>query len=86
MTGRLHQGIAIALALSVLLILVSPFAASELTTLRSPHKMAPPMIALPVALWTAGLAWAHAPAFWQTEQQLVLGGSAIVDLTSARLC
>ena len=87
-TSRFHSWIAIALALSVLLILVSPFAASELTTLRGPHKIASFMVAIPVALFAPGLAWSHAPmrAAWDAEQQLVLGGSAIVDLTVARLC
>lgn len=83
-----HKFVALALALSVFAILVSPFAASELTTLRSPQKVAPPLVAVPVALFAPGLAWFHAPvhAIWEAEQQLVLPGSAIVDLTSARLC
>lgn len=80
--------VALALALSVFAILVSPFAASELTTVRGPQKVAPPLFAVPVALVAPGLAWFHAVghATWEAEQQLVLGGSAIVDLTSARLC
>ena len=82
----MHKFVAVALALSVFAILVSPFAASELTTVRTPHKVAPPLIAVPIAFLARGLAWTHAPGHWETEQQLVLAGSAIVDLTSARLC
>lgn len=83
-----HKFVALALALSVFAILVSPFAASELTTIRSPHKVAPPHATVPVALFAPSLAWLHTVghATWETEQRLVLGGSAIVDLTSARLC
>ncbi len=83
-----HKVVAVALALSAFAILVSPFAASELTTVRAPQKLSPPIVVALVASFGAGVAWFHAPglATWRTEQQLVLGGSAIVDLTSARLC
>ncbi len=85
--SKLHKFVAFALALSVLAILVSPFAASELTTIRAPQNTRPHVVAIPVALFASRLAWFHAPghATWP-EQQLVLGGSAIVDFTSARLC
>lgn len=85
---KLHKFVAFALALSVFAILVSPFAASELTTVRAPQNTRPHVVAIPVALFAPGLAWFHASghAIWEAEQQLVLGGSAIVDLTSARLC
>ncbi len=85
MNGRVQSLIAVTLALSVFAILVSPFAASELTTLRAPHKVVPPAVVVPLSLaavWIAG----PIHAVWEGEQQLVLGGSAIVDLTSARLC
>ncbi len=80
--------LALALALSVFAILVSPFAASELTTVRTPQNTRPHVVAIPVALFAPGFAWFHAPVHpaWQPEQQLVLAGSTIVDLTSARLC
>jgi len=87
-TGRSHSLIAVLLALSVLAILVSPFAASELSTLRATQKITPPLVAVTVALFTSLVSWVHAPGHttWEAEQQLVLAGSAIVDLTSARLC
>ena len=79
---------ALALALSVFAILVSPFAASEMTTVRAPQNTRPHVTATPVALFAPGLEWFQPSvhATWQAEQQLVLAGSAIVDLTSARLC
>ncbi len=80
--------LALTLALSVFAILVSPFAASELTTIRTPQNVAPPLVAVPMAHFAPGIAWIHALGHptWEAEQQLVLAGSAIVDLTSARLC
>ena len=86
--SKLHKFVAMSLALSVFAILVSPFAASELTTVRAPQKVAPPLLIVPVALFAPGLGLAQAAGhtIWEAEQQLVLGGSAIVNLTSARLC
>ena len=88
MTRRLQTVLALVLALSVLAILVSPFAASELTTIRSPQKMRPPVIAVPLALYAPMTAWVMAPAHaaWEAEAQLVLPGSEIVSLTCGRLC
>ena len=86
MTGRLKSLLALALALSVLVILVSPFAASELTTLRSPQKVRPHVVAIPLALYAPLAAWLESPAARDTEAQLVLPGSEIVSLTCARLC
>ena len=85
MNGRLQSLIAVTLALSVFAILVSPFAASELTTLRAPHKVVPPAVVIPLSLaavWIAGAV--H--AVWEGEQQLVVTGTQVVNLTCARLC
>ena len=89
MTGRLQSVIAVALALSVLAILVSPFAASEITTVHTPQKVRPTVVAIPLALYAPLGTWfnsAPAPAIWQAEEQLVLPGSEIIRLTTARLC
>lgn len=88
MIRRLQSLLALVLALSVLAILVSPFAASELTTLRSPQKMRPHTVAVPLSLYLPMTAWLVAPvhAAWAAEAQLVLPGSEIVSLTCARLC
>lgn len=79
---------AVTLALSVFAILVSPFAASELTTVRQPHKVMPPVIAIPLSLYAPLAAWLAAPVHgaWEGQQQLVVGGTELVDLTCARLC
>lgn len=80
--------VALTLALSVFAILVSPFAASELTTLRSPQNTRPHVIAVPLALYAPLATWfvSLTPAAWQAEAQLVLPGSEVVILTCARLC
>jgi hypothetical protein len=79
--------VALALALSVFAILVSPFAASELTTLRGPQNTRPHVVAVPLALYAPLATWfvSVAPA-WQPEAQLVVPGSEVVALTCARLC
>jgi len=85
--SRFHSVIALALALSVFAILVSPFAASELTTLRTPQKLRPTATALPLSLYAPLTAWLLAPA--QGVPNLiarVLPGSEVVSLTCARLC
>ncbi len=84
----LRKFVALALALSVLVILVSPFVASELTTLRSPQKIRPHVVAVPLALYAPLATWlvTVTPAAWQPEAQLVLPGSEVVALTCARLC
>ena len=87
MTRRMQSLVALALALSVFAILVSPFAASELTTVRAPQKIRPSVTAIPLALYAPLATWVFmlAPA-WQPEAQLVLPGSEVVALTCARLC
>lgn len=88
MTSRSQSLIALALALSVLVILVSPFAASELTTLRSPQKIRPQVVSLPLSLYAPLSAWLVVPVHpaWEAEAQLVLPGADVVDVTCARLC
>jgi hypothetical protein len=88
MNGRWQSLVAVTLALSVFAILVSPFAASEATTLRTPHKVTPPMLAIPLSLYAPIAAWLAAPVHgvWEGEQQLVVAGTQVVDLTCARLC
>ena len=88
MTRRLQSLLALVLALSVLAILVSPFAASELTTVRPPQKMRPHVTAVPLALYAPMTAWLVAPVHVvrDAEAQLVLPGSEVVSLTCARLC
>ena len=89
MTRRLQSLLALLLALSVLAILVSPFVASELTTIRSPQKSRPHVIVMPLAFYAppmTALLVAPVHAVWEAEAQLVLPGSEIVSLTCARLC
>lgn len=88
MTERFRSLIAVTLALSVFAILVSPFAASELTTLRQPHRMTPPAVAIPLSLYAPLAIWLAAPVHgvWEGQQQLVVEGTRLVDLTCARLC
>lgn len=88
MTERWRSLIAVTLALSVFAVLVSPFAASELTTLRLPHKVTPPALAIPLSLYAPLAAWLIAPVHgvWEGGQQLIVPGTQVVDLTCARLC
>lgn len=88
MKERWQTLVAVALALSVFAILVSPFAASELTTLRGPHKVTPPVLAIPLSLYASMAVWLAPPVHgvWEGEQQLVVPGTQVVDLTCARLC
>ena len=88
MNRRLQSYMALALSLSVLAILVSPFAASELTTLRSPQKTVPHVVALPLALYAPVTAWIQTSvhATFEPEAQLVLPGAKVVSLTCARIC
>ena len=82
------MAVAVALALSVFLILVSPFAASELGTLRTPLKVRPPAVSLPLALY-APLAVSSFDAghgIWEEVSRLVLPGSEVVALGCAWLC
>ena len=88
MGERFQSLIAVTLAFAVFAILVSPFAASELTTVRQPHKVAPPAIAIPLSLYAPLATWLVAPVHgvWEGEQQLVVPGTQVVSLTCARLC
>ena len=89
MTSRLRSLMALVLALSVFAVLVSPFAASELTTVRTPQNTRPHVVAVPLALYAPLAAWSVTlvPAPWQAEEaQLVLPGSEVVTLTCSRLC
>lgn len=80
--------VAITLALSVFAILVSPYAASELTTLRSPHRVHPPAATFAGILMVPLIAWTSAPAHgaWEGISHLVVSGSEVVAVTCARLC
>ena len=87
MRSRFHAVIAIALAVSVFAILVSPFAASELTTLRTPQKLRPTATALPLALYVPLAAWLHRLTQGSPDVLArVLPGAEVVSLTCARLC
>ena len=87
-TSRMRTVVAVALALSVFAILVSPYAASELMTLRTPHKVRPPAVVLPLALQAPLAAWVTSPmhGVWDAVARLVLPGSEVVALTCAWLC
>jgi hypothetical protein len=87
-TRRTQSLVALTLALSVFAILVSPFAASELTTLRTPQNTRPHVVAVPLLLAAPLATWfaAFARAHQQAEAQLVVPGSEVVALTCARLC
>jgi len=84
----MQSWVALTLALSVFAILVSPFAASELTTLRGPQNTRPHVVAVPLSLYAPLATWfvSIAVAHWQPEARLVLPGSEVVSLTCARLC
>ena len=86
--SRWQSVFAVILAVSVFAILVSPYAASELTTLRTPHKVSPPAVAIPLSLYPPVAMWlaASAHGIWEAEQQLVVPGTQLVDLTCCRLC
>lgn len=76
------------LALSVLVILISPCAASPLTTLRTPHKVMPPTAVLYFATHSVLANWSASPLHGVGEPaaSLVLPGSEVVALTCAWLC
>jgi hypothetical protein len=86
-TSRIQIVVALLLALSVFAILVSPFAASDPSTLRSPQKLRPTSIAMPLALFAPLAAWANSPVqFAGQVEQRALHASDLLDLTCVRTC
>jgi len=80
--------VAVTLALSVFAVLVSPYAASELTTLRTPNNLRQPTMALAEFLFVPLVTWLATPTHgvWEGLARLVLPGSELVSVTCARLC
>lgn len=80
--------VAITLALSVFAILVSPYAASELTTLRTPHRVHPPTATFAGIILVPLVTWLSIPAHgaWEGISRLVVPGSEVIAVTCARLC
>lgn len=88
MSNRWRAIIAFTIAFSVFAILVSPYAASELTTVHSPQKVRPPATAIVIALMTPLTIWSTVQMHraWHGVARLVLPGSEVVALSCAWLC
>lgn len=90
MVGRTQAVVAVTMAYVVLVILVSPAAPSPMTTVPSKHTLQPLQFIAPVtALLFTAAAENTCTFYWMVSARPAhpaLNGSAIVDLTSARLC
>ena len=86
--GRMQRITAIVMAYAIMLILVSPLVPSPLSTVRSKHTVQPPHFVAPVSalLFTAVVDAARTSCLMEEPERLIISGSDIVDLTTARLC
>jgi hypothetical protein len=90
MRGRSQAVVAVLMAYTVMLILVSPAVPSPLSTVPTKHTVQPPQVSVPLAalLLTTGFLSLNSlyAVVLAPPAHLGASGSDLVDLNAARLC